>query len=189
MVQDDEPSLYLYRLPMDGHEQTGVARLLLGGRVRHRSHQEAREDAQGQGRRPHASHRRAARANRRGVPDLSRVDGRRHDWCRACHGRAPLYDLTAPDGVRHAVWRVVGRDCDALVAAVRGIPALYIADGHHRAASAARASARTSAQGGPGQDDARRRHSSPSPSPTLRCRSCLYNRIVKDLAGQTAESL
>ena len=51
----------------------------------------------------------------------------------------PIIDFTAPDGVRHTIWRVSGGDRDALVAAVGRIPALYIADGHHRAASAARA--------------------------------------------------
>src|SRR5439155_13410508 len=45
----------------------------------------------------------------------------------------------ANDAVRHTIWRVDGDRRDELVAAFRGIPALYIADGHHRAASAARA--------------------------------------------------
>ena len=51
----------------------------------------------------------------------------------------PIIDFTAPDEVRHTLWRVGGHDRDALVAAFARIPALYIADGHHRAASAARA--------------------------------------------------
>jgi len=41
--------------------------------------------------------------------------------------------------VQHTIWRVGGADRDALVAAFARIPSLYIADGHHRAASAARA--------------------------------------------------
>jgi uncharacterized protein (DUF1015 family) len=53
--------------------------------------------------------------------------------------REPIIDFTAPDGVQHTLWRVGGAERDALVAAVERIPALYIADGHHRAASAARA--------------------------------------------------
>jgi hypothetical protein len=50
----------------------------------------------------------------------------------------PLIDFNAADGVRHTIWKVSRADCGALVAAVGRIPALYIADGHHRAASAAR---------------------------------------------------
>ena len=48
----------------------------------------------------------------------------------------PLHDFTAPDGVRHTVWRIAGGA--EWVKAFGGVPATYIADGHHRAASAAR---------------------------------------------------
>ncbi|HET9832760.1 MAG TPA: DUF1015 family protein, partial [Vicinamibacterales bacterium] len=48
-------------------------------------------------------------------------------------------DFTATDGVQHTLWKVDRADCAALVSAVGRVPALYIADGHHRAASAARA--------------------------------------------------
>ena len=48
----------------------------------------------------------------------------------------PLYDLTAPDGIRHTAWRIPGGG--EWLAAFDGVPHLYIADGHHRAASAAR---------------------------------------------------
>src|SRR5262249_57374947 len=53
----------------------------------------------------------------------------------------PLFDFVAPDDVQHTIWRVDGPDRDALVIAFAAIPSLYIADGHHRAASAARARA------------------------------------------------
>ena len=53
----------------------------------------------------------------------------------------PLYDFTADDGVRHTVWRAGLDQTAGLVNAFARIPALYIADGHHRAASAARARA------------------------------------------------
>ena len=49
----------------------------------------------------------------------------------------PLYDLTAADGVRHTIWRL--NDTDSLVKSFESVPLLYIADGHHRAASASRA--------------------------------------------------
>jgi len=48
----------------------------------------------------------------------------------------PLHDFTAPDGIRHTVWRIPG-GAD-WVRAFGAVPATYIADGHHRAASAAR---------------------------------------------------
>jgi uncharacterized protein (DUF1015 family) len=48
----------------------------------------------------------------------------------------PLHDFTAPDGIRHAVWRVAGGA--EWIQAFGRVPLTYIADGHHRAASAAR---------------------------------------------------
>jgi uncharacterized protein (DUF1015 family) len=48
----------------------------------------------------------------------------------------PQHDFTAPDGIRHTVWRIV--DTAPWVQAFGGVPVSYIADGHHRAASAAR---------------------------------------------------
>ena len=51
----------------------------------------------------------------------------------------PLFDFTAPDGIGHSVWLVGQSDRDALITAFGRIPLLYIADGHHRAASAMRA--------------------------------------------------
>jgi uncharacterized protein (DUF1015 family) len=51
----------------------------------------------------------------------------------------PLVDFTALDGVRHAIWRVDAQLVPAFVEAFRAVDALYIADGHHRAASGARA--------------------------------------------------
>ncbi|HVZ63267.1 MAG TPA: DUF1015 family protein [Lacunisphaera sp.] len=52
----------------------------------------------------------------------------------------PQHDFTAPDGIRHTVWRLAG-GAD-LVAAFARVPVTYIADGHHRAASAARVARR-----------------------------------------------
>ncbi len=54
-------------------------------------------------------------------------------------GAKPLYDFTAPDGVRHTVWRCAA--ADAYVRAFGALPAAYVADGHHRTAAAARAGA------------------------------------------------
>lgn len=48
----------------------------------------------------------------------------------------PLHDFVAPDGIRHTVWRIA--DTAAWTQAFGGVPVTYIADGHHRAASAAR---------------------------------------------------
>lgn len=50
----------------------------------------------------------------------------------------PLFDIVAPDGVRHQIWRVPHAVDQQIVDAFAALDSLYIADGHHRAASAAR---------------------------------------------------
>ena len=47
----------------------------------------------------------------------------------------PLYNFVAPDGIRHTAWKL--ENCQDLVEEFAKIPALYIADGHHRSAAAA----------------------------------------------------
>jgi uncharacterized protein (DUF1015 family) len=99
----------------------------------------------------------------------------------------PLFDFDAPDGVRHTVWRASAADRDALVAAFGRIPALYIADGHHRAASAARARTEldkaASARPGAGPGDADYHTMLAVAFPHDQVQILAYNRAVKDLAG------
>jgi uncharacterized protein (DUF1015 family) len=102
-----------------------------------------------------------------------------------CAG-APLYRLVAPDGVVHTLWRIGGADRDALVAAFGDIDALYIADGHHRAASAARTRQAIAAAGGRTADADR---FVAVAFPDDQTQILPYNRVVKDLAGQAPESL
>jgi uncharacterized protein (DUF1015 family) len=99
---------------------------------------------------------------------------------------APLIDFTAVDGVRHTLWTVAAARNDALVAGFRGVPALYIADGHHRAASAARVRQHLKSAGeGPGERDTFLAVAFPDNQVQV----LPYNRVVKDLAGQTPDAL
>jgi uncharacterized protein (DUF1015 family) len=92
----------------------------------------------------------------------------------------PLYDFEASDGVRHTVWRMPAAQNPEMVAAFGRIPALYIADGHHRAASAARARAhvqhRQELGDGAGVDTVLA-----VAFPHDQVQILPYNRIVKDL--------
>src|SRR5262249_12466959 len=90
----------------------------------------------------------------------------------------PLYDFTADDGVRHAIWRAGEADSAAARAAFERIPALYIADGHHRVASAARARGELGGSAGVFIAVA---------FPDSDVQILPYNRIVKDLAGRTPD--
>ena len=94
----------------------------------------------------------------------------------------PQHDFTAPDGIRHTVWRVPGGD--EWVRAFGRVPCLYIADGHHRAASAARV-ARLRRERNP-------RHTGAEDYNWFLCvifpagelKILPYNRIVADLNGR-----
>jgi len=98
----------------------------------------------------------------------------------------PLYDFTAPDGIRHTVWRAPVPD--ALVRAFLEVPLLYIADGHHRAASASRTrdSLRDkNAAGHTGDEEYNRFLTVIFPSDQMQILP--YNRVVRDLHGMSPE--
>lgn len=100
---------------------------------------------------------------------------------------APLYDFTAVDGVRHRVWRCSA--AEPFVSEFAGVDAAYIADGHHRAASAARAGVELRA--------ANLRHTSSERYnwflcalfPASQLTILPYHRVLKDLNGLTPEQL
>jgi uncharacterized protein (DUF1015 family) len=100
---------------------------------------------------------------------------------------APLYDLVSADDVHHTIWRV--EETSALVTAFQSVNFLYIADGHHRAASASRARAqlRQSSQNWTGSEDANFFLAVSFPADQLKILP--YNRVIKDLNGRTAETL
>jgi uncharacterized protein (DUF1015 family) len=95
----------------------------------------------------------------------------------------PLYDFTAPDGIRHTVWRIPGGT--EWAKAFAAVPVAYIADGHHRAASAARV-ARLRRERNPqhtGTEDYNWFLCVLFPASELKILP--YNRIVVDLNGRT----
>jgi uncharacterized protein (DUF1015 family) len=99
----------------------------------------------------------------------------------------PLFDFSAPDGVRHSIWRLEPADRDAVVVAFGRIPSLYIADGHHRAASAARARAELRAGLAPDAPIEADRFLAVA-FPADQMQVLPYHRLVRDLGGQTASA-
>jgi uncharacterized protein (DUF1015 family) len=92
----------------------------------------------------------------------------------------PLYDFTAADQIQHSLWRVPASDSAAIVDAFGRLPRLYIADGHHRAASAARARAALANGGGAHESD----RFLAVAFPDTQVQILAYHRLVKDLAGK-----
>lgn len=138
LVREPSPALYLYRMEDGAHRQTGVAACVRtadygAGLIRtHERTRAAQEDDR-------VRHMRALGAHPEPVLLTFRAAaGMRALLDRAARGE-PLLAAVDADGVRHAVWRAP--DAAALAAAFAQVPHLYVADGHHRSAAAARVAA------------------------------------------------
>jgi uncharacterized protein (DUF1015 family) len=138
MVLEPEPSLYLYKLRMGGHEQTGLAgcwTLDEYDRDVIKKHEKTRRDKEDD----RTRHMIALKAQTgpvfltyRGSHDVDAIAAR-------AMTAPPMIDFEAADRVRHTLWKASHAESASLVTSFQRVPALYIADGHHRAASAARA--------------------------------------------------
>ncbi len=103
---------------------------------------------------------------------------------------APLYDFVAEDCVRHTVWTTDGADTDeAIEKAFASLDALYIADGHHRCASAVKVGVKRMEENPShtGNEEYNFFLSVIFPSKALKILD--YNRLVKDLNGYTSAEL
>jgi uncharacterized protein (DUF1015 family) len=186
LVLDETPALYLYRLQMGPHAQTGIAGCFSLDEYERdiiKKHERTRRDKEDD-RTRHIIDLRAQTGvvflTYRAAAEIDAVQGR-------VAGGEPLYDFTAADGVRHTVWKSGLADTQTLVEAFARIPALYIADGHHRAASAARARAELRKRVGGTADAAGADSFIAVAFPDNQVQILPYNRIVKDLAGRTPE--
>jgi uncharacterized protein (DUF1015 family) len=174
LVLEDEPALYCYRLRMADHEQTGLAAAYSVDEYDHdliKKHERTRRDKEDDRTRHIAETRAQTGVVFLTYPASAAVTAITR---RVCAG-APLYDLAFDDGVRHTLWRVTGADVEAFVDAFAPMPALYIADGHHRAASAARVRQKV-----PGADTFLA-----VAFPDDQVQILSYHRVVKDLGGET----
>ncbi len=182
MVQEDEPALYFYRLRMGAHEQTGIAACFSVDEYQQdqiKKHERTRRDKEDD-RTRHIIELRA----QTGVVFLTYRSNEEIDRCaRAVTADAPLYDFRAEDGVHHTVWKAGRAEATSLVNAFKRVPALYIADGHHRAASAARAREELRARGNARDADSFIAVAFPESQMQI----LPYNRTVKDLPGQAPD--
>jgi len=179
---DAEPHLYAYELTMGEHRQTGVAAAVSvdeynAGTIK--KHEKTRQDKEDD----RARHVMTLRAQTGPVFLAYRDEPAVDALVARIVAAAPLCDFTAPDGIRHRFWRASVDDSRSLSAAFAPVPALYIADGHHRAASAARAAA-TCRQENPdhtGEEDYNFFLAVAFPASQLQILP--YNRAVRDLNG------
>lgn len=185
LVRESGPVVYIYRQRMGSHSQTGVAAVCHIEDYEKdliKKHEKTRKDKEDD--------------RTRLVGDLSANTGpifltyRGQDAIDALVARAqeadPLTDFTAPDGVEHTVWRVTS-PAD-ITEAFAKVPCAYVADGHHRTASAVRVGRerRAANPGHTGEEDYNWFLAVLFPASQLKILP--YNRAVHDLNGLTAES-
>jgi uncharacterized protein (DUF1015 family) len=182
LIRDSKPSYYVYRLTWRGHSQTGLAAVAsladyASNRIRkHELTTPAKEDDR-------VRQIEAVNAQTGPVmiayPAAPQVDATLAETASG----APAVDMTADDGVRHELW-VISDDTKiaALTRAVDALRTLYIADGHHRSAAAARVA---KARGGEGSHS----HFLAVLFPQQQMTILDYNRVLRDLNGLSPDQL
>ena len=186
LLEEDKPCYYIYQLVMDGRSQTG---LVCGSSVDDyekgiiKKHELTRPDKEND----RINHMKTIRAQTGNVflayKSVGAIDDLIESWKRS---KSPLYDFTATDGIAHTVWAV---DDEGTIQAITGffateVPFTYIADGHHRAASAAKVRKAL----GPGASTAADYFlTTLFPSDQLHILD--YNRLVHDLNGHSVQEL
>src|SRR4029450_12575946 len=140
LLVEDTPRLYVYRLRMGGHTQVGLAGCFSIDDYERdviRKHEHTRPDKEDD----RTRHLLELRAQTGPVFLTYRARAAIDGLIERVMTGKPLYDFAALDGVQHTMWVVEPGEEHQLVVAFDAVPALYIADGHHRAASAMRARA------------------------------------------------
>ncbi len=182
LVQDADPHLYVYAQRMGTHVQTGIVACVSVDeydRDAIKKHEKTRADKEDD-RVRHidtlGAHDEPVFLTYRSSADVDAVVAE-------VTAGAPEYDLTTADGVQHRLWVVSWAVATRIESIFRGVPALYVADGHHRSAAASRVHA--ARRGKPGD------HAQflAVVFPHDQMQILAYNRLVRDAKGRSPEAL
>ena len=188
LMRDDKACYYVYRLVMGEHQQTG---LVVSASVadydtnRIRKHEYTRPDKEDD--------------RVRQIDALNAQTGpvfltyRNNDIVEGITNKVskttPTYDLTADDGVKHTIWVVEDdNDIATLTSTFDAMECLYIADGHHRSASASRIAASRN-EGKSNIGNAAHDYFLSVIFPDNQMQILDYNRVIKDLNGLSKDEL
>ena len=188
LVQDSKPLYYIYAQTMNGHTQHGI---VLGASVEDylngaiKKHELTRQDKE----EDRMRHVRITDANIEPVFLAYRDNATLAELIRKYAERPPVYDFIAPiDGFGHSLW-LVDDDADiaTITAEFAAMPALYIADGHHRTAAAARVGEEKARKDGFSHPEAEYNYFMAVCFPASELTILDYNRVVTDLGGYSTE--
>jgi uncharacterized protein (DUF1015 family) len=188
LFQDEAPCFYVYQQRMGDHVQAGLVGLCSvqeyesGLIKRHEFTRKDKEDDRTRHVTEQAANAEPVFLAYRAVPYIDHIvnDVRK---------LPPVYDIVTPDGIGHTVWVISGETVIyELVNLFNGVPALYIADGHHRTAAAIRYGQARRAAEGPGTGDEPYESFMAVVFPHDQLKIMDYNRVVKDLNGLTPDA-
>ena len=182
-VQDEDAAYYIYELTMDGRSQTGIVACAsiddyLENRIK--KHEKTRADKE----EDRINHVDRTSAQTGPIFLAYRANDIINRIVDANKASKPLYDFTSDDGIRHTVWKISDADdVRQIKEAFDSINSIYIADGHHRAASAVKVGLkrREANPGYTGDEEFNYFLSVLFPDEQLMIMP--YNRVVKDLNG------
>ena len=182
---DSGKHLYLYRLVMGDHVQTGIigaasaAEYNSGVIKKHEKTRQDKEDDRTRHVMELRSHTGPAFFTYRGQSDIDAVVEKEA-------AKPPLFDFTASDGIRHTLWRIDETTSKTLSGLFwKEVPVFYIADGHHRSAAAARTAAECAPKNPNHTGDEDYNYFLTVAFPSDQLRILPYNRVVRTLNGLT----
>ncbi len=188
LKQDDKEMYYIYAQTMNGRTQYGLVAAAnvddyMSGKIKkHELTRKEKEDDR-------MIHVRIQDANLEPVffayPDVDEMNTLVADWI-ANH--APEYDFVAEDGFGHTFWKIDDDTVNARITEIfKNIPAMYVADGHHRTAAAARVGAEKRDNNPNHTGNEEYNYFLAVIFPASQLHVIDYNRVVKDLNGLSPE--
>mgnify|MGYP002629863519 CR=1 FL=1 len=186
LVRDTEDCLFAYRQIMNGIAQTGVVccchiddyenNLIL----KHEKTRQSKEDDR-------TRHVQTLNAHAGPVFLTYRDVAAVNALVAEASATEPIYDFTASDGVQHTVWKII--QTQACVDGLSAVPHFYVADGHHRSASAWRAGAERKAANANHTGEEEYNWFLTVLFPAGELNILAYNRIIKDLNGHSVDDI
>jgi len=187
LITDEIPHLYIYKLVMGRQQQVGIAATFSVEDYDNNvilKHEKTRKDKEDD-RTKHIVTTEAQTGpvflTYRGVEAVNNVVNK------TMQETKPVYDFTAPDGIKHTVWILPDEYTELVVNEIAAVKNLYIADGHHRAASAARAQMVKKEKNARHNGSEEYNYFLAVLFPAEQLRILPYNRTVVDLKGLSKE--
>ena len=187
LIEDEEPKLYVYKLTMGNHSQVGIAATFSVEDYnndiikKHEKTRKVKEDDR-------TNHIMTTEAQTgtvfltyKGVREVDRIVNN------TIKNNTPIFDFEANDGIKHVIWIMSNENAKQVVEEISKVKNLYIADGHHRAASASRVQKLKKEQNPNHTGDEEYNFFLAVLFPADQLRIMPYNRTVHDLNGMTKE--